>query len=249
MRMRVLMLCWLAASLVACASVPDAVQREAAASRLALAQAYFEQGQPQVASQEVQRSLAIDAHNPRAHVLSGLVWMDLNRFERARASFDRALVLDPQSVSAWHNRAWLSCQQGAWEQAHADFEQALLRAQGADRVQALMVQGVCAAQAQSWSLAEQRLTQALDLEPNNTMARHHWAQVQQEQGRWAQAQMALERLNTSPHARPESLLLAIRGAQELGDAAAVVRWAQELERRFPQSPQWDAYQRKSVNVR
>lgn len=239
------------AVLTACA-VPapiDTAARERASIRLALAQAYHEEGQHSVALEEVERSLAIDAQQAHAHVLHGLILMALRQPERARSSLDQALALDGRSVSAWHNRAWLSCQEGQWASAQADFAQALVRASGAERAQALMVDGVCAARAQDWDRAEQRLTQALAIEPQNPVARYHWAHVQQSRGQWLQAQWALQSLNTSPHANAQSLWLAIQGAQQLGDTAAVAQWAQVLEQRFPHSAQWDAYQRKFVHDR
>ena len=239
------------AVLAACAGTSpiDSAARERASIRLALAQAYHEEGQHSVALEEVERSLAIDAQQAPAHVLHGLILMALRQPERARSSLDQALALDGRSVSAWHNRAWLSCQEGQWAAAQADFAQALVWASGAERAQALMVDGVCAARAQAWDRAEQRLTQALDLEPQNPVAQYHWARVQQSRGQWAQAQWALQSLNTSPHANAESLWLAILGAQELGDTEAVVLWGQALGQRHPQSPQWNAYQRKFVHDR
>ena len=239
------------AVLTACAgpATVDTAARERASIRLALAQAYHEEGQHRVALEEVERSLAIDATPAPAHVLHGLILMALRQPERARTSLDRALALDGRLVSAWHNRAWLSCQEGQWAAAQADFEQALVWASGAEQAQALMVDGVCAARAQAWDRAEQRLTQALGLEPQNPVAQYHWARVQQSRGQWAQAQWALQSLNTSPHANAESLWLAILGAQELGDTEAVVQWGQALGQRYPQSPQWNAYQRKFVHDR
>lgn len=239
------------AVLTACAGPEpvDTAVRERASIRLALAQAYHEEGQHSVALEEVERSLAIDATTAPAHVLHGVVLMALRQPERARTSLDRALALDGRLVSAWHNRAWLSCQEGQWVAAQADFAQALVWASGAERAQALMVDGVCAARAQAWERAEQRLSQALEVEPQNPVARYHWAHVQQSRGQWAQAQWALQSLNTSPHANAQSLWLAILGAQQLGDTVAVAQWGQALGQRYPQSPQWDAYQRKFVHDR
>lgn len=239
---RALMLALSAASLVACGSAPNAAERERADIRLALAQAYYQQGQLAVAMEEVQRSLAIDAKHPPAHVLHGLVLMATQQADSARDSFDRALSLNPQLVSAWHNRGWWFCQHGAWKEANADFDQALVLATGSERVQVLMAQGVCAVQARSWGLAEQRFSQAWAADPNQVLARYHWAKVQQ-------AQWTLQSLNASPQVTAESLFLALLGAHRLGDAAAVAEWAQVLEQRFPQSPEWDAYQRKFVNDR
>jgi type IV pilus assembly protein PilF len=240
---------WVALTACAGPAPIDAAARERASIRLALAQAYHEEGQHSVALEEVQRSLSIDATPAPAHVLHGLILMALRQPDLARSSLDRALVLDGRLVSAWHNRAWLSCQEGRWAAAQADFAQALVWASGAERAQAMMVDGVCAAKAQAWDRAEQRLSQALEIEPQNPVARYHWAQVQQSRGEWAQAQWALQGLNTSPHANAESLWLAILGAQQLGDTAAVAQWGQALGQRYPQSPQWNAYQRKFVHDR
>lgn len=251
--MRRAVLCILSACLVlsACAGPgpTDTLARERASIRLALAQAYHEEGQHSVALEEVERSLNIDATPASAHVLHGLILMALRQPDRARISFDRALALDGRLVSAWHNRAWLSCQEGQWDAAQADFAQALVWASGAERAQTLMVDGVCAAQAQVWDRAEQRLSQALEIEPQNPVVRYHWARVQQSRGQWAQAQWALQSLNTSPDANADSLWLAILGAHELGDTVAVAQWGQALGQRYPQSPQWIAYQRKFVHDR
>jgi type IV pilus assembly protein PilF len=228
--------------LVACAGpLPNrAATRERAEIRLALAQAYFEQGQLAVALEEADRSLAIDATHAQAHVLRGLVLMSQQQPERARASLDQALALDARLVSAWHNRAWLLCQQGQWSAADSDFSQALVWANGPARVQTLMTQGVCLSKAQSWEQAEQRLSQALDLDSRHPMALYHWARVQQARGRWPEAQQALQHLNASPHVSAESLRLGILGAQQLGDTQAEAQWSQALQHRFtPSKPSGD----------
>jgi type IV pilus assembly protein PilF len=236
--------------LSACASGDRSARSDVstrAAIRLSLAQAYFEQGQHSVAQEELLRSLALDPSNAQAHVLQGLVSMAQHSPEAARASLDRALALDSGLVSALHNRAWLSCQQGRIDQAMTDFDAALLRAQGAERAQTLMVQGVCWAQAQRWDEAHERLSLSLALEPQQAVARYHWARVQQARGQWADAQWTLQSLNRSSDVNAQSLWLAIQGARQLGDTAAAAQWAADLERQFPQSPEWAAYQRKPLN--
>lgn len=238
------------ALLSACASVEPTSNSDVssrAAIRLSLAQAYFEQGQFSVAQEELLRSLALDPNHAQAHVLQGLVSMAQHQPETARTSFDQALALDPGSVSALHNRAWLSCQQGRTDQAMADFDAALARAQGAERAHALMVQGVCWAQIQRWDDAFDRLTQSLALDPQQSLARYHWAKVQQARGQWSDAQWALQSLNPSQDVNAQSLWLAIQGARQLGDTVAVAQWAADLQRYFPQSPEWAAYQRKPLN--
>lgn len=234
--------------LVACSSPPPVNQQadvERASIRLSLAHAYFEEGRHAVALEEAQRSLLIDDQNPSAWVLQGLVQMALQDPMAAKTSLDQALALDARWSAAWHNRAWLFCQTGQYDEAMRDFAQAISLAKGGDRAQALLAQGVCWAQAEQWDKAEDSLARALDVDPNHPVIRYQWAKVQQARGQWASAQWALQGLNASNHVNAQSLWLAIMGAQQLGDTAAVSELVQQLQRQFPQSPQWDAYQRKA----
>ena len=67
--------------------------------RLELASNYFEAGQTNVALDEVRQALAIDANNPDAHNLRGLIYLQLNDHAQAEESFRRALALRPQDAS------------------------------------------------------------------------------------------------------------------------------------------------------
>lgn len=77
---------------------PD--HRRRARLQLELATGYFEQGQPNVALDEIKQSLAIDPTFVDAYNVRGLVYMRLNDIPLAEDSFRRALALNP-AMAMW----------------------------------------------------------------------------------------------------------------------------------------------------
>jgi tetratricopeptide (TPR) repeat protein len=98
---------------------PDGRRR--ARLRLELASGYFEQGQTNVASDEIKQSLVTDPTFGDAYNLRGLVYMRLNDMAMAEDSFRRALALNPRDADAAHNYGWLMCQQGRYNDADGFF--------------------------------------------------------------------------------------------------------------------------------
>ena len=84
---------------------PDVRRR--ARLRLELAAGYFEQGQTNVALDEIKQSLVTDPTFVDAHNLRGLVYMRLNNIPLAEDSFRRALALNPRDADVAHNYGWL----------------------------------------------------------------------------------------------------------------------------------------------
>jgi len=110
---------------------PDST-RQRAMRRLTLASAYFEQGQTDVAQQEVRAALQIDANFADAYSLLGLIHQRNNAPLLAQQSFQKALALasEPPVRSAdlaaiQHNYGWFLCQQNRFAEAQAEFERAL----------------------------------------------------------------------------------------------------------------------------
>src|SRR3954464_3030330 len=94
---------------------PDGRRR--ARLRLELASGYFEQGQTNVALDEIKQSLLADPTFGDAYNLRGLVYMRLNDGAMAEDSFRRAIALNSRDSDAAHNYGWLMCQQGRYNDA------------------------------------------------------------------------------------------------------------------------------------
>lgn len=113
---------------------PDGT-RQRALLRLNLASAYFEQGQTDVAQQEVRAALQIDPQLPQAYGLLGLIHQRDNAPDLAQQSFEQALqwatqapVQGAELAAIQHNYGWFLCQQNRFVQAQAQFDSALSQA-------------------------------------------------------------------------------------------------------------------------
>jgi type IV pilus assembly protein PilF len=216
---------------------PDAVQRRAQA-RLALASAYFEQGQAETALEEVERALAADPQSAPAYGLRGLALASLGQANAAQASFERALQLDAHSADAMHNFGWFLCQQQRWDESERWLQRALAQPGYRGTARSLLALGVCQARARRWEAAEGHLARALELEPANTAASLSLAEVLLKRGDAERARLQLQRVGASPaRADADTLWLAARIEHRLGRHAAVEALGRELRQRYPQAPQ------------
>ena len=127
---------------------------------------YFEQGQTDVALDELKQVIAADPTFPDAYNLRGLIYMRLDDSAQAEESFRRALALNPRDANA-HAQLRLAAvpAAAATTRPHALFEQAL--AQPAVRATAprrCMAQGLCQARAGQRAEAERSLARSYELD-------------------------------------------------------------------------------------
>ena len=215
--------------------------------RLELASNYFEAGQTNVALDEVRQALAIDANNPDAHNLRGLIYLQLNVHAQAEESFRRALALRPQDASIVHNHAWLLCQQKHYAEADKQFERALSSPAYAARSKTLMAQGLCQERAGQGIQAEATLLKAYELDARNPIIAYNLSSLLSQRGQNQRAQFYIRRLNNSEWANAESLWLGIKIERALGDSVALEQLAGQLGKRFPESREQSWYEQGIFN--
>jgi type IV pilus assembly protein PilF len=224
--------------------------QERAQRRLVLALAYFEQGQNDVALQEVRAALKIDAHNASAYNLLGLIHQRNNAPALAQQSFEASAYWAGQMgrsidlADAQHNLGWLLCEQTHYPKAQAQFEQALSQAHYRQSSKTHMASGVCHLRAGEIDQARQRWLQSLKTDPLNPLVRYQLALLD-----W-QIQPALAQTLLAPmHARnlgsAESLWLGLRVARALHNPQDEQQLGHQLLQRYPESVQAQAWiQRK-----
>ena len=93
--------------------------------RLELAVGYLDQGQTNIALDEVKLAIAADPRSADAYNLRGLIYMRLNDFGLARDSFNRAIALNPRDGNILHNLGWLACQESRFPEAIINLRQSL----------------------------------------------------------------------------------------------------------------------------
>ena len=221
--------------------------RKRARIRLELASSYFEQGQTSVALDEIKQSLAADASYVDAYNLRGLVYLRLNDIPLAEDSFRRALSLNPRNADVAHNYGWLLCQQSRYAESNAFFTQATGNPTYTGKARTLMVQGVCQVRAGQREEAERTLFRSYELNPNNPVTGYNLASVLYERGDLTRAQFYIRRLNNSELANAETLWLGIKTERKLNNRDTVAQLADQLKKRFAQSPQAASYEKGTFN--
>lgn len=224
---------------------PPQVRR--ARIRYELAANYFEQGQTTVALDEIKLALVADPSYGPAYVLRGLIYMRLNDVGLAEDSFRRALQINPKDPEAQHAYGLFACEQGRHVQAEQLFQQALASPTYAGRPRTFLVMGVCQLRAGKLPEAEASLARAYEFDTGNPIAAYNLASLKHRRGDSQAAQFIIRRVNNSELANAETLWLGIRVERRLGNEVAAAQLGQQLGRRFPDSPQWVAYQRGAFN--
>lgn len=226
---------------------PAADLQRRAQIRLELAASYFQAGRLDVAMDEVGQALAIRPDYADAHGLLGLILMQNQDWAGAEAALRKAMELSPADGSQMHNYAWLQCRQRHFEQAQQWFDQALRQPRYQERARTLLARGICYQQAGQLEPARQSVLAAHELDAGNPVIGYSLANILWQMGDAKRAQFYARRLNNTEQSSAESLWLGIKIDRALHDEAGVRQLAEQLQRRFPQSRQWLAYERRAFN--
>jgi type IV pilus assembly protein PilF len=224
---------------------PDA--RKRARIRMELAVGYFEQGQTNVALDELKQVIASDPTFPDAYNLRGLIYMRLNDVRQAEDSFRRAVTLSPRDPNVQHNYGWLLCQQARYDESQRAFDAAMSDPAYVGRAKTLMAQGVCQARAGRDAEAERSLARSYELDAGNPITGYTLAGLLYKRGDYARAQFYIRRLNNTDMANSETLWLGIKVERRLNDQIAANQLGEQLRKRFSQSREAGAYERRAFD--
>ncbi|MDD3353773.1 type IV pilus biogenesis/stability protein PilW [Zoogloea sp.] len=245
--------------LVACAGPqvpPGAVRMERPASELPvtsdarrkakthveLGQAYFQVGRFGVALDEARSAVRHDASYAPAYQLMGQVHMYLEENVVADANFSHALSLAPGDPEILNSYGWFLCAQGREKDGLEKLGQAMRNPYYQTPARAHANAGLCQLRLQNDVAAEQQFRKSLDLDPTNLPAYYHLAGISYRRGAFEGARLYLAELHKGVEPTAESLWLAIRVERRLGDRASEASLVGQLRRRFPTSPEYQAFQ-------
>jgi type IV pilus assembly protein PilF len=243
--MRCLTLLALSMTILSAGAADD--KRLVADAHLDLANAYFSEGKYDIALDEADLALTADADRADVLGLRALALMKLDEPQQALQSMQRALRIAPQDPGLQNNMGWVLCESGKPMQALPYFDRALSNRRYAKPANAAMNAGVCSVKLGDKVLAEKYFRQALQSEPGLLAARPHLAQLALDRGELAQARRELLPVIASGQAGNDDYWLAIRIERKLGDRDAERSLASQWQRRFPDSPQLQAYQQSQIN--
>jgi type IV pilus assembly protein PilF len=208
-----------------------------------LAAAYYQRGNMGVALEELRMATAADPGYPAAHGMFGLVYMELREQQLAEQSFDRALRLAPNDADINHNYGLFLCQTKREPDSIKYFLQAIRNPLYAAPWRSYSAAGVCTLRANNVKDAEQFFERALRMEPDEPASLLNLGQIRYRQGKIEEARKLVSRLGKVAEPSPESLWLALRIERRSGQRVAEQSYANQLRRRFPGSPEYQALQR------
>jgi type IV pilus assembly protein PilF len=208
-----------------------------------LATLYYSQGGMNVALEEARTAVSADPSYASAHGVLGLVYMELRENALAEQSFQRGLSEAPEDPDINHNFGWFLCQIGRGAEAKRYFRRALDNPLYATPGRTYAAAGTCALRMGELKEAELNLERALRLEPNLPVAMLQLAQLRYRQARYHDARAALNRHSAVAAPSAESLWLGVRIERRLGQRTTELSYANQLRRRFPESPETLAMQR------
>jgi type IV pilus assembly protein PilF len=206
--------------------------------RLELASGYFARGQATTALDEVKQALTARPDLPEGYSLRGLIYASLGEQKLAEESFQRALQLDPRSGDTLHNYGWFLCQFQRWDEAAARFDQAIAIPQYREVPRTLQARGLCEARAGRLRESERTLSRAYEMEPSNPGIAFNLADVLFRLAEFERARFYLRRVNgDAATSNAQTLWLAARVEHRLGNEPGARTLGEQLQRRFPQSPE------------
>jgi type IV pilus assembly protein PilF len=170
--------------------------------------------------------------------------MSLNDNTRAEESFERALRISPNDADINHNYGWFLCQTKREQQSIKYFLAAIRNPLYAQPWRSYSAAGMCTLRSDAKSKdAEAFFERALRLEPDEPVALLNLGQIRYAQGNVGEARRLVARYNKVVNPSAESLWLAVRIERKLGERMQEQAFANQLRRRYPASPEYQALQR------
>jgi type IV pilus assembly protein PilF len=193
---------------------------------------------------QVKLALQADPNLSEAYSLRGLIYANLGDDKLAEESFRRALQLNPRDADAMQNFGYYLCQKKRYPEASAMFDRALAVPQYRDQSRTLLTKGVCEAFAGQLAESEATLTKAYQLDPSNPATAVNLSEVLYRRGDYERARFYIRRVNAVPaFTGSQTLWLAARIEQRLGNRAGAQEYGEQLRSRFPNSREASSYER------
>lgn len=221
----------------ASAQPPENDQQQRAKVHYELGSLYMLDGRWAIALEEARIALSADPNYAPAYNLLGLTHMAMNEPRLAEDNFEKALSLAPGDPEISNNFGWFLCQNGREQRSIAYFMTAAKNPLYTTPTKAYTNAGVCSLRLKDDKAAENYLSTALNLSPTNTQALLGLAEIAYRQGRHSEARQWTTDIEKMLEPTAEVIWLALRIERKMGNREAEARYASQLRRRFPGSPE------------
>lgn len=216
--------------------------RRKAKVHVELGQAYFQAGRFGVALDEARVAAAYDSGYAPVYQLMGQVHMYLEENEIAEANFTHALRLAPGDPEVMNSYGWFLCSVGKERAGLELLTTAARNPYYQSPARALNNAGLCQLRLKNDQAAEEQFLRSLETDATNLQAIYHLAAIAYRRGAYEASRRYIAALHEGGEPTAESLWLGVRVERRLGDRVAEAALVQQLRRRFPASPEYQAFQ-------
>ena len=223
-----------------CATTDPAEERrmkQLADTNTELAVQYLQRGQVSIALGRVERALEVEPEHSQANNVMGLIQWRLGKLDEADRYFQRSVDANPNNSEAHNNYGVFLCAQGKVDDAVKQFELALENRLYTARAEAEVNAGRCLEKKGNAARAEKHFRNALAINPKYPDALYETAKLSFTTGQIRSAQGFLQRYFQAGKPTADALLLAVRVEGALGNKSQRDKFAAELRKTFPNSPQ------------
>ncbi|MDE2389196.1 MAG: type IV pilus biogenesis/stability protein PilW [Betaproteobacteria bacterium] len=202
-----------------------------------LAAEYYHRGQIDVAIEEVNEALKAQSNYALAYNVLGLINMTLNENSKALENFEHAIQLAPRNSEIRNNYGWFLCQRFSqrMDQAIEHFMAAAKDPLYTTPEMSYANAGICETKRQNYTEAKLFFQKALSLQSNYSPAIVGLIDIDFQRGNLAEAKSKLAQFSQNNPPTAESLLMAIKIEQAMGNQLAVNSYIFQLQKHFPES--------------
>ena len=229
--------------LQACVAVdPQQTQNQkASAVNVQLGIGYLQQNKLELASEKLTKAVRQDPDSAAAHNAYAILQDRLQQYELAEYHYERATELDPDDSQAANNYGTFLCRQGREREAEEYFIQATRNPLYRTPEYAYTNAAICLQKVGETEDALEYLRKALAAKSDFAAALLAMADIKFEAGDYEAARLYVDRFHLVARPSAKSLWLAIQNTLQLDGRADVSELVKELETRFPESREYQAW--------
>ena len=215
------------------ANIP--LNKEAAQINAQLGADYIAKGEYELASEKLQRAIKQDPRSSMAHWAYAMLQEQLRQIETAERYYKKALRINASDARAQNVYAAFLCRQKRYQQADRHFQKALSDPFIRARQAVSLIAGICAMEIPDYSKAQRYFEQVANAQPENRVVLYQLAKLNFLQNNLPAAQTYLHAYEDVSVHTAQSLWLAYRLEQQLGNTRMAKSYAESLVNQFPAS--------------
>jgi type IV pilus assembly protein PilF len=184
-----------------------------------------------------EKAIEQDPDNAQAYYGMALVHEQVADHKQARKAYETAASKAPDDAAIRNAYGTFLCRRGEHKAAQEAFMAAARNLNYRTPAVAYTNAAICAREGKDLAGAEAHLRSALSANPRHPQALYEMADLQFARGEPLRSRAFLQRLREEVRPDARTLLLSYQTEQALGDERTATRFADQLRRDFPNSPE------------